>query len=103
MALPPITPEQRAEALKKASEARKRRAEIKAELKQRKISLSKLIKMADSDEVIGKMRVKTLLESLPRVGAATAAQIMEEFKISPTRRIRGLGPNQRKQLIDRFG
>lgn len=103
MALPPLTPEQRAQALEKAGVARKRRAEVKAELKQRKTTLSAVLKVADKDEAIAKMKVQSLLESLPRVGATTAAQVMDEVGISAARRIRGLGPHQREELVRRFG
>ena len=40
MALPQLTPEQRADALKKAAAARKARAELKGELKSGKLTLA---------------------------------------------------------------
>ena len=49
------------------------------------------------------MKVVTLLESLPRVGTNTAAVLMDQYKIAASRRVRGLGPIQRKQLVERFG
>lgn len=103
MALPPLTAEQRAEALKKAAAARKHRAEIKADLKNRSKTLSQVLQAAERDEALAKMKVISLLESLPRVGSKTAALAMEEIKISSARRIRGLGPHQKEQLIERFG
>ncbi|NMX03710.1 integration host factor, actinobacterial type [Mobiluncus mulieris] len=103
MALPPLTAEQRAEALKKAAAARKHRAEIKADLKTRKRTLSQILAAASQDEALSKMKVVSLLEALPRVGTKTAAAVMEEIGISPARRIRGLGPNQTEELIKRFG
>ena len=103
MALPDLTPEQRAEALEKATRARRRRAEVKSALKSRQMPLSEVLAMADKDEAIAKMRVVTLLESLPRVGANTAAQLMDEVKIASSRRVRGLGPVQREELVKRFG
>lgn len=103
MALPPLTAEQRAEALKKAAAARKHRAEIKADLKTRKRALSQILAAASQDEALSKMKVVSLLEALPRVGTKTAAAAMEEIGISPARRIRGLGPNQTEELIKRFG
>lgn len=103
MALPPLTPEQRAQALEKAAAARKVRAEVKAQLKSRELTLSAVIKKAETDAALGKMKVVTLLESLPRVGATTAAGVMEEVGIATSRRIRGLGEHQRAELIRRFG
>ena len=103
MALPTLTPEQREQALKKAAEARKKRAEVKGELKSGKRTLADLLRRADNDYTLGKMKVSTVLESLPGVGKVRAQKIMEELDISATRRLRGLGSKQREQLLDRFG
>ena len=73
MALPDLTPEQRAQALEKATQARRRRAEVKNALKARSMNLSEVLELADSDEAVAKMKVVSLLESLPRVGTNTAA------------------------------
>jgi hypothetical protein len=103
MALPTLTPEQRAEALAKAAEARKKRAEVKGELKSGTRSLADVLKNADGDATLGKMKVSTVLESLPGVGKVRAQKIMEELDISATRRVRGLGTKQREHLLERFG
>lgn len=103
MTLPKLTAEQRAEALAKATVARRRRAEVKSDLKARKVCLSEVLKMAEKDEALAKMKVLSLLESLPRVGATTAQVIMEEVGIAASRRLRGLGPVQRDLLVKRFG
>lgn len=103
MALPDLTPQQRAEALEKATRARRRRAEVKDALKSRELALSAVIDMAETDEAIAKLKVRSLLESLPRVGVSTAEALMLEIKIAPSRRIRGLGQVQREELIRRFG
>ncbi|MDR1189320.1 MAG: helix-hairpin-helix domain-containing protein [Bifidobacteriaceae bacterium] len=103
MALPPLTPEQRAQALKKAAEARQARADVKNGLKAAERSLSEVLALGSEDEVIGKIKVAALLEALPGVGKVKAKAIMSEVGISESRRIRGLGPHQREQLIERFG
>ena len=102
MALPPLTPEQRSAALEKAAKARKERAEVKNKLKNGGISLSEVLADSLKDEVIGKMKVSALLESLPGVGKVRAKQIMERLKIAETRRLRGLGDQQRKALLAEF-
>ncbi len=103
MALPPLTPEQRSAALEKAAASRRERAEVKNRLKRGSVSLAEVVAEGKSDEVIGKMRVSALLESMPGVGRVRAAQIMEEVGISQSRRVRGLGQNQQAALIERFG
>ena len=76
MALPDLTPQQRAQALEKATRARRRRAEVKDALKSRKITLSEVIDMAATDDAIAKMKVRSLLEALPRVGVSTAVKLL---------------------------
>ena len=101
MATPPaLTPEQRANALAKAAEARAARAELKTKLKLGSVSLAEAL--ASTNSTVGKLKVVSLLESLPGVGKARAAKIMERLEISPTRRVRGLGANQRKALEQEF-
>jgi hypothetical protein len=103
VALPTLTSQQRADALAKAAAARQQRAEIKARLKHSGESLGTVLEMGDKDDVVGKMRVSALLESLPGVGKVRAAQIMERLGIAATRRVRGLGAKQRAALVAEFG
>lgn len=102
MALPSLTPEQRAAALAKAALARRARAELKAQLKHSGTSLADVLTNGETDEVVGKMRVSAVLEAMPGVGKVRAQKIMERVGISPTRRVRGLGVNQRRALEREF-
>lgn len=102
MALPNLTPEQRAAATEKAAHARRARAEVKNQLKHSGGSLAEAIKLGQKNEAVGKMKVSALLESLPGVGKVKAAAIMEEIGIAQTRRVRGLGANQIQALLERF-
>ncbi len=101
MALPTLTPEQRTQALAKAAEARKKRAELKGELKSGKLQLKDVLSRS-GDDIVGKMKVSNVLESLPGVGKVRAQKLMEELDISASRRVRGLGAKQREQLLERF-
>jgi len=103
MPLPPsLSPEQRQAALDKAAAARRERAELKEKLKMGSINLKELLQLADSQEVVAKMKVLSVLESLPGVGKVKARRTMEEVGISETRRVRGLGDQQRSKLLDAF-
>ena len=102
VALPQLTDEQRAAALEKAAAARRARAELKDRLKRGGTNLKQVLKDAESDEVLGKMKVSALLEALPKVGKVKAQEIMTELEIAPTRRLRGLGDRQRKALLEKF-
>jgi signal recognition particle GTPase len=102
VALPPLTPDQRAAALEKAAQARKDRAEIKTNLKRGTVTLTDVLNQGQTDETVGKMKVSALLESLPGVGKVRAQQIMERLGIAESRRIRGLGAKQRAALEAEF-
>src|SRR5438874_526321 len=91
MPLPPaLTPDQRQAALQKAAAARRQRAELKEKLKMGSTTLRELLDSAERDDVIGKMKVVSVLESLPGVGKVKARRYMDEIGISDTRRVRGL-------------
>lgn len=102
MPLPPLTPSERAAALEAAARARKVRAEIKADLKTGKRTLGDVITLGKSDEIVGKMKVIALLESLPGVGKVRATAVMEKVGIAASRRIRGLGVHQTQGLLAEF-
>jgi hypothetical protein len=102
MPLPTLTPEQRQQALEKAAEARRKRAELKTQLKSGNLSLASVLDRED-DETVGKMKVASVLESLPGVGKVRARKIMEKLDISASRRVRGLGSKQKDALLAEFG
>ena len=101
MPLPSLSPEQRAAALEKAAEIRKARAELKDQLKSGKTSLAEVLGRAE-DDVVGKLKVSAVLQALPGIGKIRATQIMEKLKIADSRRLRGLGEQQRKALLGEF-
>ena len=106
MALPPLTPEQRAAALEKAAIARRERAAVKNRLKHSGASLIEVLKEGSREggnDVVGKMKVASVLESLPGVGKVRARKIMEEIGISESRRVRGLGAQQMAARGREFG
>ena len=103
MPMPPqLSPDQRQAALDKAAAARRQRAELKEKLKMGSLSLKELFDQSERDEVVGKIKVLAVLESLPGVGKVRARRIMEEVDISEARRVRGLGEQQRKSLLRMF-
>lgn len=103
MAQPPVlTPEQRAAALEKAGIARRARAELKERLKLGSITLAEVLAQGQSDDLVGKTKVLAVLESLPGVGKVKARRTMEEIGIAETRRVRGLGVQQRESLLAAF-
>jgi hypothetical protein len=102
MSIPVLTPEQRAASLARAAEVRRERAEVKNRLKAGTVTLPDILTRGADDDVIGKIRVESLLQSVPGVGKVRAGQIMERLGIDPSRRVRGLGVNQRSALEREF-
>ncbi|MDN5859660.1 MAG: integration host factor, partial [Pseudonocardia sp.] len=70
MALPTLTPEQRAEALKKAAAARTARKELRDAIASGKETIPAVLGRAKSDQIVGKTKVADLLKSLPGYGPA---------------------------------
>jgi hypothetical protein len=95
---PPLSEEQRRDALAKAATARRKRADLKEQLKSGRTSLKELLERTN-DEIVGKMKVSTVLESLPGVGRVRARKMMERLDISESRRMRGLGSKQKENLL----
>ena len=102
MALPPLTPEQRQAALQKAAASRRERAEVKNRLKNSGALISDVIAEGQVNDVIGKMKVVDLLQSLPGLGKVRARQVMERLGIAESRRVRGLGTKQVAALEREF-
>lgn len=102
MALPNLSDADRQAALKKAAEARQKRAELRAKIKSGDMTFKQVMNKSD-DPIVARMKVSTLLESLPGFGKAKAAKIMDELQISESRRVQGLGARQREQLMERLG
>src|SRR5439155_23942320 len=101
MPLPPsLSPDQRQAALAKAAAARSQRAELKEKLKMGSTSLKELLEQAQRAEVVGKMKVLSVLESLPGLGKVKARRLMEDVGFSETSRIQGMGDKQRQELYE---
>ena len=99
---PQLTAAQRSAALLKAGQSRKRRAEVKAMIKRKELSIDMVLEIAGNEDAIAKMRVRELLEALSGIGKVRAGALMERLNISPTRRLAGLGRHQIKELRNEF-
>jgi lactam utilization protein B len=102
MALPNLSEADRQAALKKAAEARQKRAALRESIKKGDTSFADVMAMSDGP-IVARMKVSALLESLPGYGKAKAAKVMEDLGISESRRVQGLGARQREQLMERLG
>lgn len=101
MAVPKISAEDRAKALEKAQKVRKERAAMRENMKAGKMAMKDVIAKKD-DDVVGGMRVKYVLESMPGIGKVRAKEIMEQIGIDENRKIKGLGSRQETALLERL-
>jgi hypothetical protein len=100
--IPPLSDEQRQQARNAATQARRRRAEIKQTLRSGERSLAEVLALAGEDDVIAHTKVIDVLKALPRVGAVRAAKVMDRLEIAANRRLRGLGRHQTAALVAEF-
>lgn len=100
MALEPLTPEARREALGKAMAARGIRSRAKAALRSGELTVEDLLARAPAEEALARLKVTEMLECLHGVGPVRALAILEALGIAPSRRLRGLGVHQRRALVD---
>ena len=92
----------RRKGLKAALEVRKKRAEIKELLKKGKTEIRLLFKDVKLfEKYIINMKVIELVSSLPGNGKVNALKILKDLKISPNKKVGGLGKNQ-KNNFNRF-
>lgn len=102
MPIPQLTQEERKAALERAKAARIKRAQVREDLKTGKITIEQALAMKN-DPVVGRMKVVTLIETLPGYGKAKAEKVMAEVHIAESRRLRGLGERQQAALLERLG
>lgn len=100
--IPNLTTEQRRENLEKAKAARRRRAAILKGVADGSYSVVDVLNMALEDETVSRMKVFKLIKAAPGYGFARTQQTMKRLHISESRRIKGLGANQRAALVEVF-
>ena len=98
MPLPTLTPEQRADALAKAAEARSARSDLLAKVKSGELTAKDVFER--DDDVAKKTRVVQVLRALPGYGAAKVTALMTACEIDEKRRVGGLTSGQRTRLLE---
>lgn len=97
MNTPARTTEQRMDALDKANAIRKRRAQLKRDLKAGRVSLRVLL--ADPPEWLESAKVIDLLMATPKYGRIKANTVMRRCQISPSKTASGLSDRQREAIL----
>jgi transposase len=99
---PQLTEEQRTKALARAAEARRVRAEVKELLKMGSLTFQELLDRVDNEDLVGGLKVASVLASMPGTGKVKAKRMMDAHGIADNRRLRGLGEKQRASLLVEF-
>ena len=98
MALPTMTPEQRAAALAKAAEVRQARSALIAAVKSGEL---KVVDVMDrQDDIAKRTKVVSALRALPGWGKVKVATCLADCGIDEARRFGGLTDGQRERLRD---
>lgn len=64
------------------------------------LDIREVLDLAGRDEVVARTHVVAVLESVPGLGKVKAKRVMETVGISSTRRLQGLGAQQRTKLLE---
>jgi guanylate kinase len=80
--------------------ARRARAEVKRQVSRGERSASEVLTSAARDSTLpeASLRVSELIGSIPWLGPTRTAKIMQELRISPSKRLGGLGVHQYQRL-----
>jgi hypothetical protein len=101
-----LSPEARQEALARSIQVRQYRAGVRKELAAGTRTLREVLNAAQAEttegEMLARMKVRDVLESIPHIGPVRASAAMETVGVAPNRRLRGLGPRQISELAERF-
>jgi|SRR4030042_513237 guanylate kinase len=104
MALNNLSESDRKKGLERARQVRKKRSEIKDLLKKGKTDIRSLFK---DDKLFEKyvmnMKVIDLVGAIPGNGRVNALKILSDLKISPNKKVGGLGKNQKYSFYRFFG
>lgn len=98
--LPPMSEEQRAEALRLALEARSASKEARARVARGEVDPAEVV--LEPEGAYRRMRVRSLLTAVPGVGTVIADRIMGTCSIAPGKRVAGLGSRQRRALAEQI-
>jgi guanylate kinase len=99
---PEMSDEDRRKALELSKESRQLRAKYKNLISSGELSFAQFLSISDAEPTLQRMRVRDLLEAIPGYGRVRVENLMKRSAISPTRRVQGLGKNQRISLLEHF-
>lgn len=97
---PALTSEQRACARDLAIRARRQRADIRASLREGRVTVEEVLE--SGLEAYQRMRVAEVIRSVSGIGPIRCAEILESAGIAATKRVGGLTQLQRTRLVQQL-
>ena len=92
--------DQRMEALRRANDIRVRRAQLKKDLKDGRVSIEKIL--LDPPEYVSTAKVFDMLMAVPKLGRVKANKFLSQCRISQSKTVGGLSERQRSELVALF-
>jgi hypothetical protein len=92
--------DQRMEALKRANDIRVKRARLKKDLKEGRVSIDQILR--EPPEFVSTAKVFDMLMAVPKFGRVKAARFLNQCRISQSKTVGGLSDRQRAELIGLF-
>ena len=92
--------DQRMDALRRANEIRVRRAQLKKDLKDGRVSIEEIL--SDPPEYVSTAKVFDMLMAVPKFGRVKAARFLNTCRISQSKTVGGLSERQRAELVALF-
>jgi hypothetical protein len=92
--------DQRMEALKRANDIRVKRARLKKDLKEGRVSIEQILR--EPPEFVSTAKVFDMLMAVPKFGRVKAARFLNQCRISQSKTVGGLSDRQRAELIGLF-
>jgi hypothetical protein len=87
-------------ALAAAEDVRRRRAEVVGEIAAGRVTLDEAFELADLDELVARVKLLSLLESVPGVGKVGSRRMLASLGIPESTRTGAVGPDDRRRLLD---
>ncbi len=88
---------QRMDALQRANAIRTRRAQLKRDLKGRRVTIDALL--LAPPEWVNTAKVSELLLAVPKYGRVKVNKVLGQCRVSPSKTVGGLSERQRSELI----
>lgn len=89
--------QQRLDALERANEVRSRKAQLKRELRERRVSIHAVL--SDPPDYLANAKLFDVLLATPKYGRVKVHKLIKQCRISPSKTIGGLSERQRGELL----